>query len=287
MNNQGIVIPFHLKNYITPIPVLDYLPYTTDLASAWSTQRVVIEGYLGNLVRLRRDSDNDEEDFGYDTVTGSVDQASIDAWAGVDNVFYVKIYDQQGSNHYTQTTTTLQPTMTSNRSFSNADRMMVLTSSFTQENITIVQRKEATTNTLANNMFSGDSIYSPPYRRFMEQNGTTYMNFYTGYTTSNNYYRLQHLTAQPQDSIIGMGIGGAIGTNFLATNGTKTNNLTPFAFGTPTTYFTSVKPSWLYKTAYAANFKGYVDEKYHFTEMLDDTNYGTVRDYINDKYSVY
>ena len=288
MNNQGISVPFWIKNYERPIPVLDYLTYTTDLASAWSTQRVVISGYFGNLVKLRRSSDNDEQDFGYSVLTGEVDNTAIDTWAGADQVFYVKIYDQNGANDYIQTTTTLQPERVSNRAFSNNDKMMVMTSTTTNENITMIDRAEATVSALNKRINMANSLVSPPYRTLMFRANPAYFDLYIGAVTTNNYYRLlqQYITI-PLDTILGYGFGGAVTNNLLSYNASIFEDITPQIIGSPTSYFTTINISWFYKTNYAATYQGYIDERYHYSELLNSTNYGTVRTYINDKYSVY
>lgn len=286
MNKQGIDIPFWVKGYEMPIPVLDYLPYTTDLASAWSTQRVVISGYFGNLVRLRRDSDNAESDFGYDTVTGAIDNAAIDAWAGVDNVYYVKIYDQSGTNHYVQTTTTLQPQRTSDRAFSNDDKTMTMTNTISTQDYTIVERAEATTAGINNRTSCADTLGSQPYRTQMFQITSSYWQMYAGNDNGNNYYRIAKGATSPLDTILGYGLSGSAGNNIIAVNGTTTEDQTASSIGVPTGYYTTCNLAFFFYAG-ARTYRGYIDERYHFTSLLNATNYGTVRDYINDKYSVY
>lgn len=286
MNNQGISIPFWLKNYT---PVLDYLSYTTNLSSAWSTQRVVIDGYAGSLIRLRRSSDNAESDFGWNAGTGDIDNTAIDAWGGVDTLYYTKIYDQQGTNHYIQTTTTLQPTRSSNRAFSNNDKMMVMTNTFSTQYYHMIERSQATGTTAADRINSGDTTISLPYYGLMNSFGPAYCNHYLG-DGSGNRYLIQHLVTHPIDMINSHAVSGNINTNTLSVNGTIQNDNAPIVYGTPTatTYHKNVNASWFYKTGtYANSFKGYIDERYLYSQLLNNTNLGTVRTYINDKYSVY
>ena len=287
MNKQGINIPFWIKNYDLPIPALDYLSYVTDLASAWSTQRVVISGYFGDLVRLRRSSDNAESDFGYSTITGAIDNTAIDAWAGIDSVFYVKIYDQQGSNHYIQTTNTLQPERVNDRAFSNDDKMMVMTSTVSSQNITMMDRCEATTAAIGNRTNMADTLGSQPYRTFMLQLTNSYFNYYAGDDNGNNYYRIAKSETIPLDTITGVGFGGAVTNNLFGFNATLREDDTVITVGTPTGYYTTINIALFFKTATAYTYRGYIDERYHYTELLNSTNYGTVRTYLNDKYSVY
>lgn len=71
--------------------------------------------WTGNLVRLRRSSDNAEADFGYVSSTGFLDATAIAAWrdaAGAATAFVASVYDQSGNGrHATQATSTKQPTL--------------------------------------------------------------------------------------------------------------------------------------------------------------------------------
>lgn len=81
----------------------------TTPAAAYSMRRL-LTAYTGALVRLRRDSDNAESDFGY-AATGEIDAAAVAAWLGGANGFVVTWYDQSGNGYdVTQATTTAQPT---------------------------------------------------------------------------------------------------------------------------------------------------------------------------------
>ena len=64
-----------------------------------------------NAIRLRRDSDNAEQDFV--TVTGGgLDLAAISTFKGTANLFITKLYDQVGTNNYTNSTAAKQPALT-------------------------------------------------------------------------------------------------------------------------------------------------------------------------------
>ncbi len=65
-----------------------------DISFAYS-MRILESDYEGPLVRLRRQSDNAEMDFGC-TDTDIVDVAAINSWRGGANVFMVVWYDQSG-----------------------------------------------------------------------------------------------------------------------------------------------------------------------------------------------
>lgn len=67
-----------------------------------------LSAYTGNLIRIRRSSDNAEQDFGY-VANGDLDTAAIATFIGGGSGFIKTIYDQVGSNNPTQATTSAQP----------------------------------------------------------------------------------------------------------------------------------------------------------------------------------
>jgi len=64
-------------------------------------------------VRLRRSSDNQEQDF-YTTASGILNLSAITAFAGGSNLFASVLYDQAGNANLTQTTQSQQPQFISN-----------------------------------------------------------------------------------------------------------------------------------------------------------------------------
>jgi hypothetical protein len=83
--------------------------------------RLLTKGYTGPLIRVRRSTDNAEQDF-YPTAKPShsysgvadkvnrwVDTAAILAFCGAGSGYVAKIYDQKGTNHATQTVAANQP----------------------------------------------------------------------------------------------------------------------------------------------------------------------------------
>jgi hypothetical protein len=78
-----------------------------NLVHVYEIARRALTSYEGNLVRLRRASDNAELDFGYDA-NGDLDTAAIATWAGGDS-FIVTIYDQKSGDNVTQGTAGNQP----------------------------------------------------------------------------------------------------------------------------------------------------------------------------------
>lgn len=69
-----------------------------------------LTAYTGNLIRLRRDSDNAESDFGYIAATGLLDTAAIVTWLAAAVGFITTWYDQSGNaRNVTQATAAAQP----------------------------------------------------------------------------------------------------------------------------------------------------------------------------------
>lgn len=79
----------------------------SSLVHVWSPTCRVLTSYTGDLVRLRRTSDDAEANFSY-TATGEIDYAAVAAWAGGE-VRIVTLYDQIGGDNVTQATANNQP----------------------------------------------------------------------------------------------------------------------------------------------------------------------------------
>jgi hypothetical protein len=79
---------------------------------AYSVRRLS-STYTGNLIRVRRSSDNTEQDIGYDS-NNVLDTASLLTFCGAGNGFVTTWYDQSGNaNNATQTTALNQPQIVS------------------------------------------------------------------------------------------------------------------------------------------------------------------------------
>jgi hypothetical protein len=86
--------------------VLD--PYTTSLWSAGGITRL-LSSYSGSLIRVRRSSDNAEQDIGY-AAGGALDTTALASFVGANSAFVTTLYDQTGnSRHWVQATSGLQP----------------------------------------------------------------------------------------------------------------------------------------------------------------------------------
>lgn len=81
-------------------------------AVAFSVGRRLNSAYTGPLIRIRRSSDNAEEDIPYiDSTTAVLNEARInDFTGGTGDAFITTVYDQSGNGrNWTQATATLQP----------------------------------------------------------------------------------------------------------------------------------------------------------------------------------
>jgi hypothetical protein len=79
-------------------------------AAAYSVRKLRT-AYTGACIRVRRSSDNAEQDIGF--VGGQLNTASLLSFVGAGDGFVVTWYDQQGVNDLTQTSSSAQPQIVS------------------------------------------------------------------------------------------------------------------------------------------------------------------------------
>ena len=85
------------------------LPLDVNSAMVAFGLRQLGSSYTGNLVRVRRDSDDTEQDIGFDS-NGDLDTDSLESFCGVNNCFVSIWYDQSGNAYdVSQTTHNRQP----------------------------------------------------------------------------------------------------------------------------------------------------------------------------------
>jgi hypothetical protein len=68
----------------------------TGAAAAYSAARRLATAYTGSLIRVRRSSDNTEQDIGY-TAGNVLDESALTTFVGAGNGFVTKWYDQSGN----------------------------------------------------------------------------------------------------------------------------------------------------------------------------------------------
>ena len=96
----------------------DYFTQNTPLLDTYSgaaaaySLRLLDSTYTGSAIRVRRSSDNTEQDIGFN-VFGELDTVSLLAFAGTGDAFVKVWYDQASTNDATQTVTGSQPQIVS------------------------------------------------------------------------------------------------------------------------------------------------------------------------------
>ena len=99
---------------VTTLGLLDAYP---NAAAAYSV-RQLRNAYSGSAIRVRRSSDNAEQDIGF--VSGNLDTSSLTSFCGAGNGFVTTWYDQSGNGrNATQTTAANQPQIVSGGSVIN------------------------------------------------------------------------------------------------------------------------------------------------------------------------
>lgn len=107
-------VRYHRRVGVTHTVVLPEPPYVGpgDVVSSatrwWGLRAYTLASVGANAVRLRRDSDNAEQDFA--TIAGGgLDTSAISSFKGAANLFIVKLYDQSGNGvDFIQTTAASQ-----------------------------------------------------------------------------------------------------------------------------------------------------------------------------------
>jgi len=89
----------------------DYLLDDYSGAAAAYSLRLLDSTYSGNAIKVRRASDNTEQDIGF--VNNELDTSSLETFCSGTDGFVTIWYDQSGSNNATQTTASKQPKIVS------------------------------------------------------------------------------------------------------------------------------------------------------------------------------
>lgn len=108
----GLGIGINRSNYATSVGLLDLFPN----ASVAYSLRLLRAAYTGSAVRVRRSSDNTEQDIGF-VSNGGLDTTALTTFCGAGNGFVTTWYDQSGNGrNMTQATATAQPQIVSSGS---------------------------------------------------------------------------------------------------------------------------------------------------------------------------
>jgi hypothetical protein len=104
-HNASAIASINGQDLATSTLLLDL--YGANVAAAYSLRKLRA-GYTGSAIRVRRDTDNAEQDIGFDS-NGDLDTSALTAFVP-DNGYVVKWYDQSGnSNDAVQATSNAQP----------------------------------------------------------------------------------------------------------------------------------------------------------------------------------
>lgn len=99
-----------IGSIVIPIALLDLYP---NAAAAYSLRKLR-SAYTGSAIRVRRSSDNTEQDIGF-TISGDLDTSSLTSFCGSGNGFVTTWYDQSGNNlNFYNSTAIYQPQVYSN-----------------------------------------------------------------------------------------------------------------------------------------------------------------------------
>jgi hypothetical protein len=87
------------------------LDTVTSAVLAFSTARKLRTAYTGDAIRVRRSSDNAEQDIGFDG-SGNLDESALTTFVGANDGYVVTVYEQSGDASavdFVQSTAALQP----------------------------------------------------------------------------------------------------------------------------------------------------------------------------------
>jgi hypothetical protein len=130
-------------------PAFSYLLDTYSGASAAYSLRKLSSTYSGNCIRVRRSSDNTEQNIGF--VNNVLDTASLLSFVGAGNGFVTTWYDQSGNTkNATQTTAASQPKIVSSGN-------LITTSN---GKITVDCYNSSMGNTIVNNSGTAQAVFS-------------------------------------------------------------------------------------------------------------------------------
>ena len=213
-------------------PVGDFADAPVEIAVGL---RKLVGSYSGNAIKLRRSSDNAEQDFGF-TSSGELDVAAIQTWLGSSTGYVKTIYDQSGnSRDFTHSTASRQPELlisgvnsmpTLNFTTSNQLRM---TSNVLSWPLTIIATAQLTNNN-CNRVF-GDvnsnwlhGYYGNIMNRFHYQNGWT-LNSGTHNISATNSTPYIHSSINPSSTSHAFYSNGSL-LQTVSTNGSAPRGFT-------------------------------------------------------------
>ena len=163
--------------------------------AAYSLRRLS-STYTGNLIRVRRSSDNAEQNIGYDS-NNILDTASLLTFCGAGNGFVTTWYDQSGNaNNATQTTAANQPQIVSSGAMITTNSKNSISFDGTNDSLNLT----STINVAASNYNSFVGKRDASGRRLMGLTGGQVPAVYVWALWSDNNYYLQAKATHSQSS---------------------------------------------------------------------------------------
>jgi hypothetical protein len=215
-------------------------------ASAAYSLRQLRTAYSGSAIRVRRSSDNAEQDFGF--VANVLDTASLLTFCGVGNGFVTTWYDQSGNaNDAAQTTATSQPQIVSSGSvilengnasvkFDGANDFLDISTAITTSiysNFSVLKKQSTATIVipigLPIGLGSGQSIGAWSDANLYENNGSSYVSVPFTNNTNQNLFsvlkignNLADFSAKQNGITLGSYTNTAFGSISLSVLGART-----------------------------------------------------------------
>jgi hypothetical protein len=223
------------SNTITPIAAFTGLLDTYSGAAAAYSLRRLSTSYTSNLIRVRRSSDNTEQDFGYNA-NNVLDTAALLTFCGAGNGFVTTWYDQSGNaRNSTQSTAANQPQIVSSGAMINEsskptlqfdgsnDRMTNSTINISQPITRFIVGKTTATGGGLPDTFADSNDASNRFAIYRGSDGSLYSSYSNAgtqmSTTGNTNRNLMYELGDNTTSVIAIngatGTSGNIGTNGL------------------------------------------------------------------------
>lgn len=254
------------------VPAFTFLLDTYSGArGAYSVARRLSSSYTGNLIRVRRSSDNAEQDIGY-TGGNLLDESALITFVGANDAFVTTWYDQSGNTlNIVQTTANKQP-------------KIVNAGSVIKTNSKVAMQFDGSNDELTQSTLRGDSRADQYY--VIHATDTQYL--YPNFSTTNYGF-------VAQDGSTSGGAGNAYGSpslyvnNSLATTATR-NDIHDILNGQKIALHenssTSSWPTIAWGSYSGFEFSGYWQE-YIYYNSDQSANRTGINNNINGFYSIY
>ena len=247
----------------------------TGAAAAYSV-RLLRTAYTGNCMRVRRSSDNTEQDIGFDS-NGDLDTAAIATFVGVGNIGYIhKLYDQSGNANDATSSATNQPEI-----YNGGVLQMNSKPTWTKRSDTGKIGMTLPSSTLTGN---AHSIFASAYWENTDQKLVHASGYAYEIRGSYNFFYQGTVLQGNQNGIntfseyIGSWVSGATDVGHLnglqtASGSAGTNNI--------------ASSQVLFSQNYAARFVSKCQEIILYNSQFSDSNRDGLTDNLNDYYQVF